>query len=175
MFACGVDIVGPSSLITLLNNAPPYWYPFMPVMKLFVGDWESEEGRKFLESRSPLNFVEKIKKPLLIGQGANDPRVKQVEADQIVKAMSEKKIPVTYVLVHDEGHGFARPENNFAFYAITEGFLAKHLGGRYESIGEAFTGADFSVPSGKDQVPGLAAALEKLPAKEPVKQPEKKE
>lgn len=175
VFACGVDIVGPSSLITLLNNAPPYWYPFMPVMKLFVGDWESEEGRKFLESRSPLNFVEKIKKPLLIGQGANDPRVKQVEADQIVKAMSEKKIPVTYVLVHDEGHGFARPENNFAFYAITEGFLAKHLGGRYESIGEAFTGADFSVPSGKDQVPGLAAALEKLPAKEPVKQPEKKE
>jgi dipeptidyl aminopeptidase/acylaminoacyl peptidase len=161
VFACGVDIVGPSSLITLINNAPPYWYPFMPVMKLMVGDWTTEEGRKFLESRSPLFFVEKIKRPLLIGQGANDPRVKQVEADQIVKAMTEKKIPVTYVLVHDEGHGFARPENNFAFYAITEAFLAKQLGGRYEPIGDAFAGADFSVPSGQDQVPGLAEGLKK--------------
>jgi dipeptidyl aminopeptidase/acylaminoacyl peptidase len=167
VFACGVDIVGPSSLLTLINNAPPYWYSFMPVLKLFVGDWETDEGRKFLESRSPLNFVEKIKRPLLIGQGANDPRVTKAEADQIVKAMNEKKIPVTYVLVHDEGHGFARPENNFAFYAITEGFLAKHLGGRYEPIGNAFAGADFSVPSGEDGVPGLTEALKKVakPAK----------
>src|SRR5262245_20430491 len=159
VFACGVDIVGPSSLITLLENAPPYWAPFMPVMKLLVGDWTTEEGRKLLESRSPLFFVDKIKKPLLIGQGANDPRVKQAEADQIVKAMNAKHIPVTYVLVHDEGHGFARPENRFAFYAITEAFLAKNLGGRYETIGDAFTAADFSVPSGKDQLPGLAEAL----------------
>jgi dipeptidyl aminopeptidase/acylaminoacyl peptidase len=159
LFACGVDIVGPSSLITLLENAPPYWAPFMPVMKLLVGDWTTDEGRKFLESRSPLFFVDRIKKPLLIGQGANDPRVKQAEADQIVKAMNAKRIPVTYVLVHDEGHGFARPENRFAFYAITEAFLAKNLGGRYEPIGDAFTGADFSVPSGKDQLPGLAEAL----------------
>jgi dipeptidyl aminopeptidase/acylaminoacyl peptidase len=161
VFACGVDIVGPSSLITLMENPPPYWASFMPVMKFRVGDWTTEEGRKFLQSRSPLNFVDKIKKPLLIGQGANDPRVKQAEADQIAKAMNEKKIPVTYVLFHDEGHGFARPENRFAFYAITEGFLAKHLGGRFEPIGGAFEGADFSVPSGKDGVPGLAAALQK--------------
>jgi dipeptidyl aminopeptidase/acylaminoacyl peptidase len=160
-FACGVDIVGPSNLITLLENPPPYWASFLPVMKLRVGDWTTEEGRKFLESRSPLNFVDKIKRPLLIGQGANDPRVKQAEADQIVKAMNAKKIPVTYVLFHDEGHGFARPENRFAFYAVTEAFLAKNLGGRYEPIGEAFAGADFSVPSGKDQVPGLEAALSK--------------
>ena len=161
VFACGVDIVGPSNVNTLINNAPPYWYPFMPVMKLFLGDWETEEGRKFLESRSPLNFVERIKRPLLIGQGAHDPRVTKAESDQIVKAMNEKKIPVTYVLVHDEGHGFARPENNFAFYAITEGFLARHLGGRYEQIGDAFAGADFSVPSGQEGVPGLAEALKK--------------
>ncbi len=159
VFACGVDIVGPSNILTLVNNAPPYWFPFMPVMKLFLGDWNTDEGRKFLESRSPLNFVEKIKRPLLIGQGANDPRVTQVEADQIVKAMSERKIPVTYVLFHDEGHGFARPENRFAFYAITEAFLAQHLGGRFEPIGDAFAGADFSVPSGKDGVPGLAEGL----------------
>ena len=159
VFACGVDVVGPSSLITLLENPPPYWFSFMPVMKLRVGDWTTPEGRKFLESRSPLFFVDKIKKPLLIGQGANDPRVKKAEADQIVKAMEEKKIPVTYVLFHDEGHGFARPENRFAFYAVTEAFLAEHLGGRFEPIGDAFTGADFSIPSGKDQVPGLAGAL----------------
>ena len=159
VFACGVDVVGPSSLITLMENPPPYWFSFMPVMKARVGDWTTPEGRKFLESRSPLFFVDKIKKPLLIGQGANDPRVKKAEADQIVKAMEEKKIPVTYVLFHDEGHGFARPENRFAFYAVTEAFLAEHLGGRFEPIGDAFTGADFSIPSGKDQVPGLAAAL----------------
>ena len=159
VFACGVDIVGPSNILTLVNNAPPYWFPFMPVMKLFLGDWDTDEGRKFLESRSPLFLVDRIKRPLLIGQGANDPRVTQVEADQIVKAMSERMIPVTYVLFHDEGHGFARPENRFAFYAITEAFLAQHLGGRFEPIGDAFSGADFSVPSGKDGVPGLAEAL----------------
>jgi dienelactone hydrolase len=109
--------------------------------------------------------VERIKRPLLIGQGAHDPRVTKAESDQIVKAMNEKKIPVTYVLVHDEGHGFARPENNFAFYAITEGFLARHLGGRYEPIGDAFAGADFSVPSGQGGVPGLAEALKAKEAK----------
>jgi dienelactone hydrolase len=106
-------------------------------------------------------MVYKIKRPLLIGQGANDPRVKQAEADQIVKAMNDKHIPVTYMLFLDEGHGFVRPPNRFAFYAVTEGFLAKNLGGRYEKIDDAFTGANFKVPSGKDQVPGLAAALEK--------------
>ena len=164
VFACGVDIVGPSSLLTLLNNPPPYWFSFMPVMKLRVGDWTTDEGKKFLESRSPLFFVEKIKRPLLIGQGANDPRVKQAEADQIAKAMTEKKIPVTYVLFHDEGHGFARPENRFAFYAITEAFLAENLGGRFEPIGNAFEGANFSVPNGKDQVPGLAEAVKAIVA-----------
>jgi dipeptidyl aminopeptidase/acylaminoacyl peptidase len=162
VFACGVDIVGPSNLITLMENPPEYWYSFLPVMKARVGDWETEEGRKFLQSRSPLNFVERIKRPLLIGQGANDPRVKQPEADQIVKAMNAKKIPVTYVLFHDEGHGFARPQNRFAFYAITEAFLAKNLGGRHEPIGEAFQGADFSVPSGKDDLPGLAEAMKSV-------------
>ena len=173
VFACGVDIVGPSSLVTLLNNPPPYWMPFMPVMKLRVGDWKSEEGIKFLESRSPLNMVDKIKKPLLIGQGANDPRVKKAEADQIAKAMTEKKIPVTYVLFHDEGHGFARPENRFAFYAVTEAFLAENLGGRYQPIGDAFTGADFSIPDGEAGVPGVKEALKTYTPpkkKEPAKQ-----
>ena len=158
VFACGVDIVGPSNLITLLQNPPPYWMPFMPVMKNRVGDYETEEGRKFLASRSPLNYVQRIQRPLLIGQGAQDPRVKQAEADQIVAAMNQRKIPVTYMLYQEEGHGLARPENRFCFYAVTEAFLAEHLGGRFEPIGDAFEGAVFTVPSGADQVPGLAAA-----------------
>lgn len=168
-FKCGVDIVGPSSLITLMQNPPPYWMPFMPVMKARVGDVSTEEGREFLKSRSPLFFVDKIKKPLLIGQGANDPRVKQAEADQIVAAMNEKKIPVTYMLFTDEGHGFARPQNRFAFYAVTEAFLAENLGGRYEKIGDAFNGAAFEVPSGKDDVPGLADALKTYEAQKAAK------
>lgn len=158
-FACGVDIVGPSNLITLLNNVPDYWMPFMPVMKERVGDHVSEEGQKFLNERSPLNFVEKIKRPLLIAQGANDPRVKKQEAEQIVNAMQEKNIPVTYVLFPNEGHGFARPENSLAFNAVTEAFLAEHLGGRYEPIGDAFKESSITVPIGADEVPGLAKAL----------------
>ncbi len=161
VFACGIDLVGPSSLITLMENPPPYWAPFMPVMKLRVGDWTTEEGREFLTSRSPLHFVDKIQRPLLIGQGAQDPRVKQAEADQIVKAMQEKKIPVTYVLYPQEGHGFARPENRFAFYAIAEAFLVENLGGRREDYGDAFKDANFEVPAGSNEVPGLAGALEK--------------
>jgi dipeptidyl aminopeptidase/acylaminoacyl peptidase len=137
VFTCGVDIVGPSNLVTLLNTIPPYWTPMIAVFTRRVGDHRTEEGRKFLEARSPLTHADKIRRPLLIGQGANDPRVKQAESDQIVQAMQAKKIPVTYVLFPDEGHGFARPENRIAFNAVAEGFLAKHLGGRAEPAGDA--------------------------------------
>lgn len=168
LFACGVDIVGPSNILTLLATIPPYWEPAKQMFKDRVGDYESEPGKKFLTERSPLTYVERIKKPLLIGQGANDPRVKQSEADQIVRAMQEKKIPVTYVLYPDEGHGFARPENRLSFFAVTEAFLAEHLGGRYEPIGDAFAGSSIEVPEGATQVPGLKQALaqreEDLPA-----------
>ena len=132
----------------------------MPLMKQRVGDYTTEVGRDFLRSRSPLFFVERIERPLLIAQGANDPRVKQMESDQIVKAMENKSIPVTYMLFQDEGHGFARPENRLAFNAVAEAFLAKHLGGRYEPIGNALDGAVFTMPSGADKVPGLIPALE---------------
>ena len=110
VFACGVDIVGPSNLVTLLESIPPYWKPQLDMMKKRVGDHDhrGRQARRLLE-RSPLTRVDKIQRPLLIGQGANDPRVKQAEADQIVKAMTEKKIPVTYVLYPDEGHGFRLP------------------------------------------------------------------
>jgi dipeptidyl aminopeptidase/acylaminoacyl peptidase len=159
-FACGVDIVGPSNLQTLLASIPPYWKSFYEDMVRRIGDPRTEEGRKLLTERSPLTYVERIKRPLLIGQGANDPRVKQAEADQIVNAMKARKLPVTYVLYPDEGHGFARPQNSLSFFAIAEGFLSQCLGGRYEPIGRDFDGASVTVPEGAAIVPGLAAAMQ---------------
>ena len=159
VFACGVDIVGPSSLVTLMETLPPYWQPIIDLFTSRVGDFRTEEGREFLLQRSPLSFVDNIEKPLLIGQGANDPRVKQSESDQIVRSMQEKEIPVTYVLYPDEGHGFARPENNLSFFAVAEAFLAQCLGGRYEPIGDDLAGASITVPEGAEHVPGLAKAL----------------
>ena len=158
-FACGVDIVGPSNLQTLLSTIPPYWKAFFEDFVTRVGDPRTEEGKKLLAERSPITHVAAIKKPLLIGQGANDPRVKQAESDQIVKAMKEKNIPVTYVLYPDEGHGFARPANRTSFYAIAEGFLAQCLGGRYEPVGNDFKGASLKVLEGAATVPGLEDAL----------------
>jgi dipeptidyl aminopeptidase/acylaminoacyl peptidase len=163
VFAAGVDIVGPSNLSTLLNSIPPYWKPQIEIFATRVGDNRTEEGRKFLESRSPLTFVDKISKPLLIAQGANDPRVKQTESDQIVKAMQARNIPVTYTLFPDEGHGFARQENNIAFFALSESFLAKHLGGRAEPIGDAFTGSSITVPQGPELIPGVKESLPAAP------------
>ena len=158
-FTCGVDIVGPSNLITLLNTIPPYWEPGIAQFTSRVGDHRTDEGRRFLETRSPLTFVDRIQRPLLIGQGANDPRVKQSESDQIVAAMQKKGIPVTYVVYPDEGHGFVRPENRLSFNAVVEAFLSQYLGGRFEPVGDDFRGSTITVPSGADDVPGLAAAL----------------
>jgi len=163
-FACGVDIVGPSSLLTLLNSIPPYWQPMVDMFTSRVGDHRTEEGQRLLYDRSPLNKVELIVRPLLIGQGANDPRVKQHESDQIVKAMQDKKLPVTYVLYPDEGHGFARPENRLSFNAVAEAFLAQCLGGKFQPIGEDFSGSSIEVPAGAEHVPGLGQALAGKPA-----------
>jgi dipeptidyl aminopeptidase/acylaminoacyl peptidase len=159
VFACAVDVVGPSSLVTLLQSVPPYWKPQLDLMRKRVGDHTTEEGRKFLLERSPLTRVDAIRRPLLIGQGANDPRVKQAEADQIVKAMEAKSIPVTYVLYPDEGHGFQRPPNRLSFFAVVEAFLGPILGGRVEPVGDDFAGSSITVPAGAERVPGLAEAL----------------
>jgi dipeptidyl aminopeptidase/acylaminoacyl peptidase len=155
LFACGVDLVGPSNLVTLIESVPPYWKPELDLFYTRVGDPRTEEGRRFLLSRSPLTLADRIKKPLLIGQGANDPRVKRAEADQIVKAMKDKNIPVTYLLYPDEGHGFARPENWLSFNAVAETFLAANLGGRVEAIGNDFAGSSVQVLDGRDRIPGL--------------------
>ncbi|WP_437523946.1 S9 family peptidase [Sorangium sp. So ce726] len=158
-FACGVDIVGPSNLVTLLQSIPPYWAPMLELFAKRVGDPRTEDGRDLLRTRSPLYRADQIKRPLLIGQGANDPRVKQAESDQIVKAMTGKGIPVTYVLYPDEGHGFARPENSMSFNAIAETFLAQCLDGSYEPVGGDFKKSSVTVPVGAEVVHGLSAAL----------------
>jgi dipeptidyl aminopeptidase/acylaminoacyl peptidase len=158
-FACGVSIVGPSNLNTLLASIPPYWESFLETFRRRVGDPSTAEGRKLLSERSPLFKAGQIERPLLIAQGANDPRVKQAESDQIVEAMKSKNIPVTYALFADEGHGFARPENRMSFYAVSEAFLAKCLGGRFQPIGGDFHGSSIAVPTGKEHIPGLSEAL----------------
>jgi dipeptidyl aminopeptidase/acylaminoacyl peptidase len=130
VFACAIDVVGPSNLVTLLKSIPPYWEPMRKLFAVRVGDLEKEED--FLKSISPLYKADRIKIPMMIAQGANDPRVKQAESEQIVEAIRKSGKPVEYLLFKDEGHGFARPENRLKFYAAMEGFLAKYLGGRAE-------------------------------------------
>jgi dipeptidyl aminopeptidase/acylaminoacyl peptidase len=158
-FACGVDIVGPSNLQTLLSTIPPYWASFFENFARRVGDPRTEEGKALLRERSPLTYADKIVRPLLIGQGANDPRVKRAEADQIVAAMKSRHIPVTYVLYPDEGHGFAEPANRTSFYAVSEAFLSQCLGGRFEPVGDDFHGSSIQVLEGGDHVPGLMTAM----------------
>ncbi|MCC8417194.1 MAG: S9 family peptidase [Rickettsia endosymbiont of Bryobia graminum] len=147
VFVCGVDLVGPSNLLTLINSVPSYWKPILGVMKKRIGPWDTEEDKKKLAERSPLTYVNNIKKPLFIAQGAHDPRVKQAESDQIVSAMRSKKIPVVYALYENEGHGFARPENRLSYYAMVEYFLANILGGKKEDIGNDLQDAKFLLNS----------------------------
>ena len=125
-----------------------------------VGDFRTQEGKELLKERSPISYIDRIQRPLLIGQGANDPRVNKNESNQIVNKMLTKSLPVTYVLYPDEGHGFARPENQISFFAVTEAFLAKHLGGRYEPIGNDFSGSSIAVPIGAQEIPGLVETLQ---------------
>ena len=133
-YACGIDIVGPSNLETLIATIPPYWEAVRAELIKSIGDPATPEGLALLRERSPLHQAGRISRPLLIAQGANDPRVKQAESDQMVAAMRANGIPVTYILFPDEGHGFARPENSIAFNAGAEAFLARYLGGRSEPI-----------------------------------------
>lgn len=132
VFACGVDIVGPSSLVTLIQSIPPYWAPLKASMAKRLGIRDEIQDEAFLKERSPLYFAGRIRRPLLIGQGANDPRVKKAESDQIASALRARGIPVEYWVYDDEGHGFLRPENRMHFFGRVEAFLARHLGGAAE-------------------------------------------
>ncbi|QSB46095.1 S9 family peptidase [Tsuneonella flava] len=160
-YACGVDIVGPSNLETLLKTIPPYWVPVIAQFHQRMGNPETPEGLAMLKERSPLYKAGDIVRPLLIGQGANDPRVNKAESDQIADAMKAKGIPVTYVLFPDEGHGFAKPTNNIAFNAITENFLATCLKGRSEPIGETVKDSTAEIIQGGQFVKGLDGATAK--------------
>jgi dipeptidyl aminopeptidase/acylaminoacyl peptidase len=169
-FRCAVSIVGPSNLETFIASIPPYWQSFYENLVRRIGDPRTEPGRALLKERSPLNRTAAISRPLLILQGANDPRVKQAESDQIVAAARARGLPVTYVLYPDEGHGFSLPANRISSYAIVEAFLAEHMGGegrgreeggagtRFEPIGTDLKGASMTV-EGPQHVPGLEAAL----------------
>jgi dipeptidyl aminopeptidase/acylaminoacyl peptidase len=130
LFACAVDMVGPSNLVTFIQTVPPYWTAFLDMFHRRLGD--PEKDAEFLMSRSPISKVDQIRIPMFIAQGANDPRVNQAESEQIVEAMKSKGIDYEYLVFPDEGHGFAKPENRLKFYAAAEKFLAKHIGGRYE-------------------------------------------
>mgnify|MGYP001826265538 CR=1 FL=1 len=158
-FACGVDIVGPSNLETLLGTIPPYWAPMVKIFHERMGDPGTPEGLEMLKAASPLHKADQITKPLLIAQGANDPRVKQDESDQIVGAMKDANIPVTYVLYPDEGHGFAKPDNSIAFFAIAENFLAQTLSDkgnvRAEPLGDVLEPSTAQIVEGAGNVQGL--------------------
>jgi dipeptidyl aminopeptidase/acylaminoacyl peptidase len=132
VYAAAVAIVAPSNLITLLESIPPYWEAGRVIFHARMGNPTTPEGRTQLERQSPLNSAGKIKTPLLVVQGANDPRVKRAESDQIVIALRDRGFPVEYIVAPDEGHGFARPVNNMAMFAAAEKFLAKHLAGRFQ-------------------------------------------
>jgi dipeptidyl aminopeptidase/acylaminoacyl peptidase len=162
-FVAAVDIVGPANLITSEESNPPYWKPFKTNQVRRMGaDVDTEEGKAFLWSRSPLAKADQIKVPLLVGQGDNDPRVKLAESLQIVDAMKKKGLPVTLIRFPDEGHGFQRPANNQSFYAACEIFLQQHLHGRAEAL-SLIPGTTMSVPEGAELIPGLPEALKQVP------------
>jgi dipeptidyl aminopeptidase/acylaminoacyl peptidase len=146
LYRCGVDECGPSNLFTLLESFPPYWEVERSIFSTRVGNPADPKDKELLTAASPLFSADKIKIPMLIGQGANDPRVKQAEAEQIVDAIAKHRGSAVYVLYSDEGHGFVRPENRIDFTARIEKFLADNLGGRYEPMkGEKIPGSTAKV------------------------------
>ena len=163
LFACGIDISGPSNLTTWLKNMPPYWEPIREKQLKRVGDYRTVEGRKLLRKQSSITYVDRIRRPLLMFHGGQDPRVKQSESNQIIESIKRKKFPVTYALFPNYGHDLfnINMQENLLINAIIEGFLSKWLGGNYEPIGEEIMDSEITVPVGADEIPGLQEALER--------------
>jgi acetyl esterase/lipase len=157
-FACIVDVFGPSNLVTLMRAIPPYWHTWFALFRRRLADPETEEGRAWLMERSPITRADRIARPLLIIQGMNDVRVKPQESEQIVHALQQRGIPVTYATFADEGHGFVREENRMAFSAVMEAFLGCYLGGGVEPVGNAFEGSSIKFETGAELIPGLRGA-----------------
>jgi dipeptidyl aminopeptidase/acylaminoacyl peptidase len=156
MFACIIDVFGISNLITFMATVPPYWGPWFSVWKNRLADPGTEQGRAFLAERSPINHLERATRPILVAQGMQDVRVVAAESEQMVAALRKRGVPLTYITFADEGHGFVRPQNQLAFNAVAEAFLAKHLGGRHQPVGNDFAGSTLKVKIGGDLVPGLS-------------------
>jgi dipeptidyl aminopeptidase/acylaminoacyl peptidase len=149
VFACGISLVGISNLQTQVDSFPEYWKPMIDQFIVETGgDPRTKEGREILKKKSPITYTDKIQRPLLIVHGANDPRVKQAESDQIVKAMQDRDIPVTYMVYPDEGHGLSSPKNKASFFAAAENFLAKALGGRAELIRDEIEKSSVKIMAG---------------------------
>jgi len=162
VFACGIDVVGPADLETFMSTIPKTWS--LDHFAKRVGDPRTPEGRALLRSRSPIHYVNQVTKPLLIAQGSNDSRVPQAQSDRMARALDSLGVAVTYLVYPDEGHGFLRAENNRSFYAITDQFLAKCLGGRAAPITDQLEGSSVLVPVGAARIPGLEQALAHRPA-----------
>ena len=157
VFACGVDVVGPADLETFMTTIPPTWS--LDHFAKRVGDPRTEAGRAHLRSRSPIHFVDRVTKPILIAQGANDARVPQAQSDRMTHALDSLGVAVTYLVYPDEGHGFLRAANSRAFYAVTDAFLAHCLGGRAAPLTDQLDSSSVLVPVGSARIPGLDAAL----------------
>ncbi|WP_428940535.1 S9 family peptidase [Fontivita pretiosa] len=162
VFACGVDLFGPPSLRSLLESIPPYWQPARALWARRVGDPATPAGKLFLESRSPLERASAIRRPLLIAQGGKDQRVKPADIQQLLGNLQARQVPVTCALYPDERHALDRPQNRMSFLAITEAFLARHLGGRQEPIGLDLDGSSLQLSAGAEHIPGLAEAFSKI-------------
>jgi dipeptidyl aminopeptidase/acylaminoacyl peptidase len=156
VFACIVDQFGISNLITFMATIPPYWGPWFSVWTNRLADPHTNEGRAFLRERSPITHIEHARHPILIAQGLRDVRVVAAESQQMVAALKARGVPVTYLTFADEGHGFERPENRLAFAAVAEAFLAKHLGGAVQPIGDDFAGSTIRIETGGELIPGLS-------------------
>jgi dipeptidyl aminopeptidase/acylaminoacyl peptidase len=157
VFACIVDLFGISNLQTFMATIPPYWQSWFNIWKNRLGNPDADDGRALLAERSPLNHLERATRPILIAQGLNDVRVVAAESQQMVDALKRRNAPVTYITFRDEGHGFVRPVNRLAFFAVAEAFLGKHLGGRTQPFEGDLSGSTMKVEVGAELVPGLTA------------------
>jgi dipeptidyl aminopeptidase/acylaminoacyl peptidase len=158
-FACGVDVGGPSNLLTLVQTVSPYWQPQIEELAKRLGDWRTDDGKKLLTDRSPVTYIGAINKPLLIGQGKNDPYVSEAQSVELAAAIRSKRVPVTWVVDPDEGQGFARPPNRTGFSALAELFLAQCLGGPYQPIGDDLAASTIRVSAGAQYMYGLREAM----------------
>ena len=156
-FACGVDVCGPSDLLTFFHSIPHYWTPMLERIIQLIGDSRTKEGQKLLKERSPITYADHIKKPLLIAQGVNDPRVRRTESDQIVEILQKNQVPVIYLIYPDEGHELIKYENQLSFYAITEVFLARHLKGTHEELKDELNNSSVIIQKGKEYLKTLSS------------------